>query len=175
MPVASQTESEAVAGRAQILRAWLPAIAWIGVIAIESTGLLGSSNTASLLFPLLRWLAPHMPLEQMQEVHHILRKTGHVVGYGLLSWLCFRAWRATLTSGRPPDWNWRWAALALAMTATVASLDELHQYFTPGRTGLFCDVVLDTSAGLLVQLILFLLLRRRRGSSHHSLGIRPQQ
>ena len=154
--------------RRELLRAWWPALAWMGVIAVESTGLLGSSNTASLLFPLLRWLWPNMPYEQMMEIHHILRKTGHVVGYGILSWLCFRAWRATLPNIHA--WTLRWSALALAMTATVASLDELHQYFTPGRTGLFSDVVLDTGAGLLVQLILFASLRR---SSSIPLGTRP--
>lgn len=143
----------------------------MGVIAVESTGLLGSSNTASLLFPLLRWLAPHMPLEQMQEIHHILRKCGHVFGYGMLSWLCFRAWRATLPDARA--WVWRWALLALLMTATVASLDELHQYFTPGRTGLFSDVLLDTGAGLLVllvQLILVAAARHREGNGARSGG-----
>lgn len=137
----------------------------MGVIAVESTGLLGSSNTASLL----RWLSPHMPLDQMMEIHHILRKTGHVVGYGILSWLCFRAWRATLPDVRA--WALHWSALALIMTATVASMDELHQYFTPGRTGLFSDVVLDTTAGLLVQLILFTSLRKRRNSA--PLSTRP--
>jgi VanZ family protein len=38
----------------------------------------------------------------------------------------------------------------------VASLDEYHQSFNPERTGSVRDVILDTCAGLAVQVLLFL-------------------
>ena len=37
------------------------------------------------------------------------RKIGHVVGYGILSFLLFRAWRATLASLSPHGWSWKWS------------------------------------------------------------------
>jgi VanZ family protein len=44
----------------------------------------------------------------------------------------------------------------------VASLDEWHQSFLPSRTGRWQDVVLDSSAALVAQIIIWMLLRRRR-------------
>jgi VanZ family protein len=47
------------------------------------------------------------------------------------------------------------------MTALVASLDEWHQTFIPSRTGRWQDVVLDSSAALTIQVLLWMILRRR--------------
>ena len=47
------------------------------------------------------------------------------------------------------------------MTALVATLDEWHQSFNPARTGRWQDVVLDSSAGLTMQVLIWLLLRKR--------------
>jgi len=44
----------------------------------------------------------------------------------------------------------------------VATLDEYHQSFLPSRTGAFRDVILDTSAGLVAQIVLFAILRAKR-------------
>jgi VanZ family protein len=85
-----------------------------------------------------------------------MRKGGHVVGYGILSILLFRAWRATLPMASNAKWAWRWANIALLGTALVASLDEWHQSYIPSRTGRWQDVVLDTCAGLAAQVVLFL-------------------
>src|SRR5262249_28046680 len=89
----------------------------------------------------------------------LIRKTGHVVGYAILSLLLFRAWRATIVVKSHPRWAMVWARVALAMTALVASLDEWHQTFLPSRTGPIHDVVLATAAGLGAQILLYLWLR----------------
>jgi VanZ family protein len=47
------------------------------------------------------------------------------------------------------------------MTAAVASLDEFHQSYIPSRTGRWQDVVLDSTAALVLQIVLFLLLRNK--------------
>jgi len=46
------------------------------------------------------------------------------------------------------------------MTALVACLDEWHQSFLPSRTGNLHDVLLDSTAALIAQVVLFLILRR---------------
>jgi len=53
----------------------------------------------------------------------------------------------------------------------VASLDEWHQTFIPSRTGTWHDVVLDGSAAVGGQILLYLLLRGWR--SHTAQGISP--
>jgi VanZ family protein len=44
------------------------------------------------------------------------------------------------------------------MSALVASLDEWHQTFLPSRTGAISDVMLDSSAALTAQVLIFLYL-----------------
>jgi VanZ family protein len=88
--------------------------------------------------------------------HHYIRKGGHVFGYGLLSILLFRAWRATLPGLGNAKWIFRWANLAVLGTALVASLDEWHQSFNPLRTGTPRDVLLDTCAAVAAQILLFI-------------------
>jgi VanZ family protein len=47
------------------------------------------------------------------------------------------------------------------MTALVACLDEWHQTYLPSRTGSLHDVILDSAAALVAQVVLYLILRRR--------------
>jgi VanZ family protein len=150
--------AESQAARPRLLRAWWPAAAWIGLIGLESTDYLSSENTGNLLFGLLTGVFGQIDIHNFQIWHHYLRKTGHVVGYGILSLLLLRAWRATLARTR--GWNWRPAILAWLVTAAVAAMDEWHQTFIPSRTGTIWDVALDSVAGLGFLLAAWFWLRR---------------
>jgi VanZ family protein len=141
-----------------LLKAWIVAILWLIVIAIESTAMLSSNNTSRILYPVLHYLFG-LNVLQFERVHFFIRKGGHVVGYAILSILLFRAWRATLPAMSDVKWTLRWATIAILGTAFVASLDEWHQSFIPSRTGRWQDVVLDTCAGIAAQLLIFLWLK----------------
>lgn len=144
----------------EILKAWIAAILWLIVIAVESTSYLSAHETSRILYPVLHFLFG-ISYAQFEPWHHLLRKTGHVIGYGLLSFFLFRAWRESFPVAGNPRWRLRWADTAVLGTAIVASLDEWHQSFLPSRTGRWQDVVLDTSAAIAVQFLLFLWLRDR--------------
>lgn len=144
--------------RHQILKAWIAAILWLIVIAIESTSYLSAHNTSRILYPLLHFLFG-ISRAEFEPWHVFIRKSGHVFGYGLLSILLFRAWRETIPIPGTPKWTIRWASIAVLGTALVASLDEWHQSFLPSRTGRWQDVVLDTCAGIGAQLALLLYWR----------------
>jgi VanZ family protein len=144
--------------RKQALKAWIALILWLIVIAIESTTYLSSQNTSHFLYPLLHFLFG-ITQASFEPYHTILRKSGHVFGYGLLSILLFRAWRETLRGSTGARWTFRWANIAVLGTCLVASLDEWHQSFLRTRTGTVRDVVLDTCAGIVAQLALFLCYR----------------
>jgi VanZ family protein len=152
------------------LKAWIAAILWLIVIAIESTAWLSAHNTSRILYPLLHFLF-RLDWERFEVWHFYIRKTGHVVGYGTLSILLFRAWRTTLPAMSDVKWTIRWANIAVLGTALVASLDEWHQTFIPSRTGSVRDVVLDTCAGVAAQVLVFLWLmwRERSGVSRNSI------
>ena len=142
----------------EVLKAWIAAILWLIVIAIESTAWLSSHNTSRILYPLLHFLFG-VDRVRFETWHFYIRKSGHVVGYAILSTLLFRAWRATWPGLDNVKWKPRWAAIAILGTAFVASLDEWHQSFIPSRTGRWQDVALDTCAGIAAQILIFLWLK----------------
>ncbi len=144
--------------RKQVWKAWLPAMMWIGIIILESTTIGAASNTSRLLYPIFHFFGG-TDLDRFEVWHHYIRKTGHFVGYFTLSLLLFRAWRATLPRTGALRWSAQWARASLFMTVLVASLDEWHQSFLPSRTGRWQDVVLDGSAGLAAQIVIWMLLR----------------
>jgi VanZ family protein len=131
------------------------------VITLESSDLGAARNTSRFLYPLLHFLLGLDPVRFITW-HHYIRKTGHFVGYAIMSWFFFRAWRATLPLASARGWSWQWGRIAFFMTALVASLDEWHQTFLPSRTGRWQDVVLDSSAALTMQIFLWMVLRGRR-------------
>jgi VanZ family protein len=152
------------ADRHPVLKAWIAAILWLIVIAVESTNLASSNNTSRILYPLLHFLF-RMDLAHFEHLHFYIRKGGHVFGYGLLSILLFRAWRETLPVLNGARWTLRWATLAVLGTAVIASLDEWHQSFIPSRTGTPRDVLLDTCAGIAAQILLLIYYAAARKST----------
>ena len=139
---------------------WLPSAIWLAVIVTESTNLGSSEHTQRILYPILHYLFGVSP-QRFEVWHVILRKTGHFVGYATLSVLLFRSWRGTFPR-LSTRWCLQWATLGFACTALVAALDEFHQSFLPSRTGTFRDVLLDSSAALVAQIVIFAVLRRRK-------------
>jgi VanZ family protein len=149
---------------------WIPALIGIAVIVTESTAMMSSENTSHWLLPLwIRLFGPISP-ERWDIVHHYIRKTGHFIGYGTVALCFFNAWRVTLER-RWPGWppaSWtrfrNAAALALLSTLLLASWDEWHQTFLPGRTGSPWDVLLDFCGALAAHLVLLAVVRlwRRR-------------
>jgi VanZ family protein len=131
---------------------------WIGLITIESTDFFSAQNTGRLLYSLLtRWFGK-INLNEFLIFHHYLRKTGHVLGYGLLAFWLLRGFRATLDYAHAC--SGRTALLAWLGTVFVATLDEWHQSFIPSRTGSPRDVLLDSTAGLAFLLIAYAWQRR---------------
>lgn len=131
---------------------------WIALISVESSDMFSSNNTGSLLYGLIVRFYGEISFYDFLMFHMYLRKTGHVLGYGMLALLLLRGWRATLS--QIPEWFGRSALLAWVGTAFVASLDEWHQSFIPSRTGTWRDVALDSAAGLVFLLIAHFWLRR---------------
>ncbi|MGA3087198.1 MAG: VanZ family protein [Terriglobales bacterium] len=149
--------------RRSLLRAWWPAFVWVGIISIESSDAFSSANTGSMLYALMTRLFGEIDLYNFLVFHHYLRKTGHVVGYGMLCLLLLRGWRATLDPGRTQ--LARTALLAWLGTVFVAAMDEWHQSFIPSRTGTVWDVMLDSAAGLGFVLVAYFWLRRSTSPS----------
>jgi VanZ family protein len=111
-----------------------------------------------MLYTLAKLLFSHINLHQLAVFNHYLRKTGHVIGYGMLGLFLLRGWRATF--GQTRALLWRTSLLSWLGTAFVASMDEWHQSFIPSRTGTWRDVVLDSTAGFVFLVVGYFWLRR---------------
>src|SRR6516164_4094243 len=118
-----------------------------------------AANTRWLFQKLSVWLFGYVDPALFKAFHHLLRKGGHFFGFGIFGCLCFRAFMRTFTGSSILVW----ALMAVMSTVFVASLDEWHQSFSPGRSGRIADVALDTAGALVfVSLAAVIAARRRR-------------
>ena len=137
------------------ISAWWPVVLGIGVIAIESTPELGTEYTSGPLRWLFQQIFGPVSAAHWDLIHHLMRKSGHFIGYGLLGLAWLRAWWMTL----PRSAFLQDALLALLGTAMPASADEFHQSFLPNRTGSPWDVLLDCCGALAMQLLVDVCMR----------------
>ncbi|MFP5211469.1 MAG: VanZ family protein [Acidobacteriota bacterium] len=137
------------------LSAWLPVILGILVIAVESTLYFGAEYTSGPF----RWIfqAIFGPVSDAHwgQIHFLIRKSGHFLGYGTLGLLWLRAWWMTLPRSRFLTSS----ALAILGTALISAGDEFHQTFLPDRTGSPWDVLLDCCGAILLQLLVYAFMR----------------
>lgn len=161
-----------------LVRNWWPVVFWLGVIRAESTDTASSANTDALLYRVVSFVFPHVQPWLVDDANAVLRKTGHFLGYAILSALVLLALRNTNRDRLRPllqrswgtrlhdQWRGEWALLGILLTVVTASFDEIHQTFIPSRTGRWQDVLLDTSGGVIMQLVIYLwcasLVRRQR-------------
>ena len=152
-------------------KVWLPLLLGLLTICLESTQTMGAAHTQVWLEELISGLGRSSASLNLAEVNHILRKSGHFVGYGTLGVLFARVWFSILRRKLPAQWTKlriRAAGCAVFCTFLVASADELHQRYLPGRGSSFQDVLLDTAGALLLNTaFLTVLCLQRRAMVEH--------
>jgi len=111
------------ANRRRALAAWLPAVAWAGLIFAFSA-------------------QPNLRFVPDEGLDFLVRKAGHMAVFGILALLAWRAMATTTTWRRPLAW-----ALALAILYAIS--DELHQGFVAGRHPSPVDVGIDAVGALI--------------------------
>lgn len=121
----------------RLAKLWLPVILWAALILSSSNDSFSSGHSHG-------WLETFLGRNFPELVNHAVRKAGHILFYGILGAL---AWRA--------DRRW---FVALGVVLTVASFDEYKQSLTRERTGTVWDVLLDVCSALLF----ILAIRRAR-------------
>jgi len=145
------------------LRIWLPVLAFALLVAFESTSYFSADRTSEPLRRLVEALFGYDACVHWNLIHILIRKTGHFIGYGAFSLVCFHAFwisyrgvaYVTSRMGR----QLRAHGMAILTTFLVAGADELHQSFVPNRTGQFNDVLLDTCGGVALCFVLFLAMQ----------------
>jgi VanZ family protein len=105
----------------------------MALIAAGSSNALSGNRTGSWMLTLLGYIAPWASPALVSGLHVALRKLGHLVEFGILAILWYRA-----LTPRP-----RAAMMAFAITAAYGGVDELRQWFTPSREPAVTDVMVD--------------------------------
>ena len=119
---------------------WVAVAAWVALILGLGSAGFSADATSRFLRPLLDWLLPQAAPDTLRGMHLVLRKAAHVVEYGVLALLAWRAARQDLPRRRA-------AALTLGLLLAVAVGDEARQAYLTARTGSPRDVVLDVVGG----------------------------
>jgi VanZ family protein len=114
---------------------WLPVILWALLIFHFSSGTVPIAST-------VYW----------QDF--AVKKTGHILLFGALSILIYRAFRMNKISRKKA------AILAVVLSVFYGATDEFHQMFTQGREARVRDVFIDGGGAALVILIAYYLPSR---------------
>ena len=150
-----------------LIRNWWPVAVWLVIIRLESTEYASSRTTFGLLYQIFTMIFGRVDPRLLLTINEVLRKSGHFVGYAILSLLVFLALKHTHRDRLKPllhrtwgtffrdTWQFDWAVASVLFAVITASLDEIHQSFLPTRTGRWQDVAIDTSGAIMMQLLLY--------------------
>jgi hypothetical protein len=134
-----------------------PQIKWFPLILVMVLILLMSSIPGAQAGPIFRmftgpvraWLRGTGYLAFLTRLDWL--KVGHVIAFGLLGGVLYRAFNR---AGKPG------LLLPTTLIFGFACLDEFVQYFVPGRSARLSDVILDTTAALIVMVVMKLVADR---------------
>jgi len=133
------------------LKYWLPLVVWMAAIITFSSDVGSGEHTGGWILPLLRLLAPWVTNAQLDGLHWLLRKAGHIAEYAILTALWYRA----LGRGRGATPRGA-AAIAFTFSVAWAVIDEIRQSFVPSRTASAIDVATDSLGAMLVVTVAIL-------------------
>jgi VanZ family protein len=103
----------------KIITNWLPVLVWASVIFLFSS-------------------RPTTPVSEIHWRDFIVKKTAHIIEYGIFSTLIYRALKESGVDKK------RAGIIAVFLAVSYGFTDEFHQSFTPGRDPRLRDVIFDT-------------------------------
>lgn len=132
--------------------AWLPVLALMVLIFVFSAQPKTAPPEGDEVY-----FSGVMPIFTVGHWDVIIKKSSHVLGYGLLALLLLRAlWHSGMRAPRSV------AVFALLGTALYALTDEWHQSFVPGRHASAVDIGIDTASAAIVCVIGWRVLAHKR-------------
>ena len=114
----------------KVIKFWLPVVVWASFIFLLSS-------------------RPTNPVSQIYWKDFIVKKSAHLLEYGLLTILLYRA----LKKGGVEKQEAGVYSIILSVLYGVS--DEFHQSFTPGRDPTVRDVLFDTIGSVLAVYVLW--------------------
>lgn len=127
-------------------------IIWMAFIFYMShqDGTVSSNSSLAVTNSFLHFLPFSTFYTYMLET--IIRKSAHVVAFAILAFLNFQAIR---------PYTKKVYRYTFILSFVYACIDEIHQYFIPGRSALFTDVLIDSIGIILTLLALYLFHQKK--------------
>jgi VanZ family protein len=126
---------------------WMPPLLWMAFIFPLTNDALSAESTSYTLLPIIepiiRFFLPDASQATIEVIHILVRKVFHLLEYGFLAFLLFRAFRGG-KKNRRREWILYTGAIAIG----YGGLDEVLQSLTASRTGSVSDWLID-SAGVI--------------------------
>ena len=117
----------------KIIFYWLPVILWAAMIFTFSAN-------------------PTTPTSEIHWQDFIIKKTLHILFYGIFATLLYRAFRTSQVGKSKAGY------ISIIIALLYGVTDEIHQSFTPGRMPRVYDVVFDTIGAILAVFVIWKLL-----------------
>lgn len=131
------------------LKYWLPPILWMAFIFPLTNGALSAESTSRILLPILepiiRFFLPSASQTTVEAIHILIRKVFHLLEYGFLAFLLFRAFR-----GGKKNWCREWILYAGAISIGYGAVDEFLQSLTASRTGSISDWMINSVGAVFI-------------------------
>jgi len=148
---------------------WGMVICWMIVIFMFSSDVAETSNEKSdFIVEIIDAVGVNVESLFKGNIEFIIRKLAHFTEYGILSILIYRAvtfeYSARGIEVYASNLYKKCFAIAIIITFIYACSDEFHQIFIPGRDGSVRDVLIDTSGGIFMLLVITQVSVIRNGS-----------
>jgi VanZ family protein len=150
--------------------AWFPVLLSLIFVCFTSTSFMGGNHTQVLVDDVWRTFLGTWHWDLTAPVNIVCRKVGHFLGYGAIGLIFRNAWHCSIRAGimrigaslATLQGMVSVSALSVICTFLVASLDELHQRYVPGRVSSFRDVMVDTTGAIFLNVVFWTVRAHRR-------------
>lgn len=131
---------------------WILFLGWISFIFYMSSQVADVSNKQSgFVIKVVETVGFDIESKFGELANFAVRKTAHVSEYCILAFIAYNLVRCYT------DKKNHARIYCIVISALYACTDEIHQLFVPGRTGMFRDVVIDTSGAVIAAIVLLII------------------
>ncbi|MBD3414627.1 MAG: hypothetical protein GF421_09375 [Candidatus Aminicenantes bacterium] len=139
---------------------WLPPLLWMGFLFPLWNRFLSSPFLYRWNIRFWLWLNQDMSRHTIGLYYIYLRRSLHVVAYGLMAYLVYRFF----WSGKNQLWKLSWAVYTALITIGYGVLDEFLQSYLKPRQSSLMDIVMDAIGAVVVLGVIYLRSVQRKKS-----------
>lgn len=137
---------------------------WAAAITNFSGDRFSSGKTKRFLTPYILKFLPNATEELIDAINFTIRKTAHVVEYGLMAMLIFSVFAVGMTR-----WRKIWSLYAIFFCFLIAVSDEYRQKHSQLRTGALEDLMIDLAGAIVFIAFLRIVFKDRYDASGKNL------